>query len=403
MIEQPPPAAPAAVRLNIGAGESQLPGFTPVDRANGDEAFPLTLAGTPVADGTVDEIYASHVLEHFGHRETLDVLKEWVRALRPGGVLRVAVPDFDRIVQFYQDGEDDRVESYLMGGHTDGNDRHGAIFNSGKLRDLMLLAGLSGIRPWRSTIGDCAGYPVSLNLLGTKREPVRELANVAAVISTPRLCFTDQVTAMLEMVGKLRVPIRVRQGVFWGQTLTTAIEQTLADQPETEFVLTMDYDTVARASDVAELYRLMRDNPDAGAIFATQVGRDRDTLLLTVRESADENRKQVGRAEIEAELLPASTGHFGLTMLRVSALKSLSRPWFVHTPDADGGWGDGRVDEDIHFWRLMERAGHKVYQANQVVIGHLQLVVTWPDKNLQPIHQYAGDYRTGGKPAGVLA
>lgn len=387
--------------LDIGCGNAPRPGHIGIDRKTGGEAFPLKYDGTPIEDNSIAGVVASHVLEHFGHERTLDVLREWVRVLKPGGTLKVAVPDFDRIVHYYQEGLDPKVESYLMGGRQDDNDHHGAIFNGQKLRGLMRLAGLSGIRPWTSEIGDCASLPVSLNLMGTKRAPVERLDGLHAVLSAPRLCFTDQVTAMVECVGKLKLPTRIRQGVFWGQTLTAAIEQAVADGAE--YVLTWDYDTVATPDDVVELYRLMRDTPDAAVIFAAQMGRDRNSLLMTIRETADKNRSQIRRDELDAELLPASTGHFGLTLLRVSALKELAKPWFHHQPDKDGGWGDGRVDEDIYFWRQVERAGQKVYQASHVVIGHMQLVATFPDRDLQPIHQYIADYRRDGKPEGVLA
>ena len=47
-------------RLNLGAGSVNLEGFEPVDRAGGKEVYPL-----PNESGSVAEVYASHVLEHF--------------------------------------------------------------------------------------------------------------------------------------------------------------------------------------------------------------------------------------------------------------------------------------------------------------------------------------------------
>lgn len=38
-------------------------------------------------------LYASHVLEHIPWYKTEEVLREWVRVLKPGGVLEVWVPD----------------------------------------------------------------------------------------------------------------------------------------------------------------------------------------------------------------------------------------------------------------------------------------------------------------------
>ena len=50
---------------------------------------------------TVDLIYASHVIEYFDREAILPVLKEWHRVLRPGGILRLAVPNFETIASLY--------------------------------------------------------------------------------------------------------------------------------------------------------------------------------------------------------------------------------------------------------------------------------------------------------------
>jgi hypothetical protein len=410
------------LKLNLGAGGTELPGYVSLDRKNGSEVYPLLAAvglgealgevwrwrnDKPdhlfIHDETVDEVYASHVLEHFAHHQTLAVLKEWVRVLKPGGVLKVAVPNFDYIVHAYTTGQatPHPVESYLMGGHVDADDRHGAIFNERKLRDLLKLAGLSGVRRWTSEIADCASLPVSLNLMGVKREAVTELPGVSAVMSMPRYGFTQPMASLVEMTRRLKVPTRIRQGVYWHSTLETAIEQTIAEDVGCRYVLFIDFDTVFRPEHVYELYRLMEDHPDVAAAFPVQVGRDRDAILLTVREDAEKNRGDLLRDEVDAEFLPASTGHFGLTLVRVDAFAKLPKPWFQSQPAPDGGWGDGRIDADIYFWRLMETAGLKVCQANHVRVGHWQEVITWPDQNLQPIHQYAPDYNKDGPPAGV--
>ncbi len=48
------------------------------------------------ADGTMETIYASHVLEHVSHRGELDkTLGEWARVLVPGGQVMIGVPDMD--------------------------------------------------------------------------------------------------------------------------------------------------------------------------------------------------------------------------------------------------------------------------------------------------------------------
>jgi predicted SAM-dependent methyltransferase len=63
-------------------------------------------------DNTVELIYASHVLEYFDRDEVMLVLKEWNRVLKPGGVLRLAVPNFETMVRIYLDKDYD-LEYFL--------------------------------------------------------------------------------------------------------------------------------------------------------------------------------------------------------------------------------------------------------------------------------------------------
>lgn len=52
-------------------------------------------------DETVDLIYASHVLEYYDRSQVIEVLQEWYRVLKPNGILRIAVPDFEMIASLY--------------------------------------------------------------------------------------------------------------------------------------------------------------------------------------------------------------------------------------------------------------------------------------------------------------
>jgi len=52
-------------------------------------------------NNSVDLIYASHVFEYFDRKEAADLLKEWHRILKLGGILRLAVPDFNTMIKLY--------------------------------------------------------------------------------------------------------------------------------------------------------------------------------------------------------------------------------------------------------------------------------------------------------------
>ena len=56
----------------------------------------------PFPDEMFDVVYHSHVLKHFSQQDGLRFLGQCYNVLRPGGVLRVVVPDLERIVELYR-------------------------------------------------------------------------------------------------------------------------------------------------------------------------------------------------------------------------------------------------------------------------------------------------------------
>lgn len=83
------------MRLNLGAGRQQLADFVSVDIEEGDVRHNLAEMPWPFPTASAHEIMASHILEHFDRHTGIAFLRECWRVLRPGGVLRIAVPDFD--------------------------------------------------------------------------------------------------------------------------------------------------------------------------------------------------------------------------------------------------------------------------------------------------------------------
>jgi predicted SAM-dependent methyltransferase len=55
----------------------------------------------PCKDGAADVIYASHLLEHLSRPKALALLKECRRALKPGGICRMVVPDLKGAAEQY--------------------------------------------------------------------------------------------------------------------------------------------------------------------------------------------------------------------------------------------------------------------------------------------------------------
>jgi SAM-dependent methyltransferase len=97
MNPQVPSALPQK-RLNLGCGDKILPEYINVDVvASRAGKTPDVLCDlhhlSPFEDNTVDEILSVHVVEHFWRWEVLDILKEWVRVLKPGGKMVLECPN----------------------------------------------------------------------------------------------------------------------------------------------------------------------------------------------------------------------------------------------------------------------------------------------------------------------
>jgi predicted SAM-dependent methyltransferase len=169
--------------LHLGCGDVILP--KPFENLDGRElpgidhigsVFPLDFD-----DSSFDLVYASHVLEHFRRSDTLDVLKEWVRVLRPDGILRISVPSLENIIKIYNlSGKIENVTGPLMGGQTYDFNYHYNVFDKQYLTELMKDAGLTAIHTWdfRRTIhtdhfdfsqATTCEIPISLNLEGRKK------------------------------------------------------------------------------------------------------------------------------------------------------------------------------------------------------------------------------------------
>ena len=103
--------------------------------------------------GTFEQVYASHVLEHFDYKdELLRTLQEWRRVLVPGGTLLVSVPDLDMLagllLQKDRLGPEDRffVMRMIFGGHVDRYDYHLAGLNQDFLSAFLHAAGYVNFR-----------------------------------------------------------------------------------------------------------------------------------------------------------------------------------------------------------------------------------------------------------------
>lgn len=90
-------------RVNLGCGSRFEPSWVNIDIiATGEGVIAHDLSnGIPLPDQSCEVVYHSHVLEHIPRESAGEFLRECFRVLQPGGVLRVAIPDLERIARTY--------------------------------------------------------------------------------------------------------------------------------------------------------------------------------------------------------------------------------------------------------------------------------------------------------------
>ena len=318
--------------------------------------------------------------------EAVDHLKEVGSGMKRSELLRVEVPDFDRAVTSYKAGEEGAELLVLQNG------RFKSIWNQTKVRRALDFAGFMMTNLERSPTGTLIATAMKYELA----EPELPMRNIRAIMSLPRIAWTTTMSVLHEACMHLGIETSRSTGVFWGQCLERMIEQGIKDKME--YILTVDYDSVFDHHDIVRLWQIMEANKDIAALVPMQIQRDRVNNLCSIRDGKGGFLDTVSNDIFATDVVDIYTGHFGLTLIRLSALEGIPRPLFHSTPDSDGSWGEGKVDEDIKFWMRLDQAGKRVCLCPRVRIGHLQLVVTWPDDNFQAHHQYHPEFIDAGRP-----
>ena len=184
--------------LHIGCGDVILP--KPWENLDGREMDGVDhvsdIYNLPFEDNTFDMVYSAHTLEHVPRNKVEATLKEWVRVLKVDGVLRLAVPDFERAIQVYQKtGELENILGLTVGGQTYDYEFHYLIFDKKSLTALMKQCGLTAMHPWAYqrvghghywdySQGQVHEIPISLNLEGRKVEPGTEIKGAKNIYKT---------------------------------------------------------------------------------------------------------------------------------------------------------------------------------------------------------------------------
>ena len=143
------------MKLHLGCGQKYIKGFKHIDQIFYDHIdwvapiYPLPF----IDDNSVQEIYSSHALEYFDFHQAYNVLCEWKRCLKKEGILRLSVPDFDKLLKVYNKEQlnIDKIIGPLFGRWPINENEftyHKTVFTKQKLIQLLKSSGFSEIGNW---------------------------------------------------------------------------------------------------------------------------------------------------------------------------------------------------------------------------------------------------------------
>lgn len=143
------------MKLHLGCGKRDFgSGWIHIDKANYPHVTHKSVTYLPFSNDTVELIYASHLFEYFDREEAKQLLQEWHRVLKPKGILRLAVPDFQALCELYMDGQGlDKVLGPLYGKIGDPSIYHKTCYDFQSLTKVLRAAGFTTVSKydWRNT------------------------------------------------------------------------------------------------------------------------------------------------------------------------------------------------------------------------------------------------------------
>lgn len=125
------------VKLNLGCGEVLEAGYINIDLHSSKADIKMDVVNMGrFGDNSVDEIRASHLLEHFSKKEVSDALREWHRVLKIGGIIHIEVPDLEYILlKWLHSNNEERQYGFALDCIYGNQNNNGEFHKTGFTRD----------------------------------------------------------------------------------------------------------------------------------------------------------------------------------------------------------------------------------------------------------------------------
>ena len=96
------------IGINLGSGPWSFPGWVGVDARHLEVSEHLDEHSRLLfPDNSLSYVFSSHFFEHINDATAQNMMNESARVLRPGGILRITVPDYELVLDRYHHGDHD--------------------------------------------------------------------------------------------------------------------------------------------------------------------------------------------------------------------------------------------------------------------------------------------------------
>ena len=123
----------------------------------------------PFRDNILDCVYSSHTIEHFSHREVRNIVSEWIRVLKHGGIVEILCPNLRaRAFLFVLSPTWQNVEN-IYGGQDYLDNYHKCGFSFDLLKSILESNGIMNIKRIISGYKGIPFIPDCLHVKGIKK------------------------------------------------------------------------------------------------------------------------------------------------------------------------------------------------------------------------------------------
>ena len=157
------------MKFNIGCGWRNFgDDWIHIDGGDYDHLDSNDIFITEYESNTADLIYASHFIEYLDREEVIPLLERWKEVLKPNGVMRLAVPDFEVYANLYSSGEYplDNFLGVLYGKMpmSDKTIYHKTVYDFDSIKKLLESVGMKEVKKYDWENNMCYGTKTHLGV-----------------------------------------------------------------------------------------------------------------------------------------------------------------------------------------------------------------------------------------------